>query len=105
MGIYRHARGTAIPAFDDPAQVFRYKFSSAHVEHRPYDSPHHIAQKTIGCNGKDQSSAFGTFPPSVFYVAHERFHIRIHFRKTLEILVLFQDPAGQVHSYRVDFVQ
>ena len=84
-------------------EIFERCFVQANIDERSDNRAHHIPQKTIGGNGKNQLVVL--FRPKCFGdVAVVRVHIGVRFGKTFEIGMVEQHCGCLVHQIDVEIL-
>ena len=102
-GIARHrrARTAAVFLLDNATEAVDIHLAAAHFEQGSYHGPNHVAQETVGTDGKDPRHVVHLRPGSLHDAAVVGLHVRMQLAEAGEVGIVEQRTGRLVHPVEV----
>src|SRR5690554_3840914 len=100
LGRSRGAGGTAVARGYNGCKIFHTQLSAPYIQQGAYKGTHHIAQKAIGRNVKDQQGA-ALFPIGFLHFTEVGLVVAPQLAETGKIAALRQQGSGFVHARHI----
>lgn len=87
--------------FDHTAEALYREFAAPHFEQSAHYGANHVAQKTVGTDGKHPSHFVYLCPGGMHYAAVVGLHVSVQLAETGEVRIIEQRAGGFVHPFKV----